>query len=337
MHYLITGHTGFKGSWLTLLLKSRGHDVSGVALDAPRDGLFNRADIASDLKTHIIQDIRDRSGIQNAIELVSPDVVIHMAAQPLVLESYKAPIETFDTNVTGTLNVLAACGHVESVKAVLIVTTDKVYRDDGVGGYSESSPLGGYDPYSASKAMADILVQSWINLSPRFQLGVARAGNVIGFGDVSENRLIPDINRALSTGSEVSVRNPESVRPWQHVLDCLNGYTLFTDSMLTEAGTKVPKVLNFGPTPDSYRKVSELVAFVKKEVPELRLATEASLDHSAMKETSFLTLDSSAAREALGWHDKVSFEDAVSWSIDSGEADPRSKVLRQIANFESLT
>jgi CDP-glucose 4,6-dehydratase len=232
---------------------------------------------------------------------------------------------------------LASCDEVESIKAVLIVTTDKVYRDDGVGSYSEASPLGGHDPYSASKAMADILVQSWMNLSPRFQLGVARAGNVIGFGDVSENRLLPDINTGLALGSEVQVRNPNSVRPWQHVLDCLNGYALFVDSMLVDSKVKVPKVLNFGPSPDSYRMVSELVSLVQAAEPELRFSFGNPSDLNAMKETEFLTLDSTAARMALGWQDRISFENAVSWSLDSGNTDARDRVLDQIGQFESAS
>lgn len=337
MHFLVTGHTGFKGSWLSLLLRARGHEVSGISLAAPRGGLFLRAGVEEDLKHNVIQDIRDRDRLKADIQRIAPDVVVHMAAQPLVLESYKSPIETFDTNVMGTLNVLAACDEAESIKTVLIVTTDKVYRDDGIGGYSETSPLGGHDPYSASKAMADLLVQSWMNLNPRFQLGVARAGNVIGFGDVSENRLLPDINMGLTLGSEVQVRNPTSVRPWQHVLDCLNGYTLFVDSMLVDSKVEVPKIFNFGPSPDSYRMVSELVKLVKAQAPELHFSISSPSDPNTMKETDFLTLDSTAARNVLGWRDRISFEKAVSWSLDLGDLDAKERVLDQIRQFESVS
>ena len=311
--------------------------MSGISLAPTKGGLFERAGIAGELRHHIIQDIRERDTLKDAIEKIAPDVVVHMAAQPLVIESYNNPIDTFDTNVTGTLNVLAGCGDVEKIKAVITVTTDKVYRDDGVGGYSETSPLGGHDPYSASKAMADILVQSWMNLGPRFHLGVARAGNVIGFGDVSDNRLIPDINKGLNMGSEVRVRNPDSVRPWQHVLDCLNGYTLFADSLLSNSNAGAPKVLNFGPSPDSYRTVRELANLVKSLSPELRLSFGESSPQGRIKETEFLTLDSTAARKVLGWQDRISFETGVAWSIDPGDADPRDKVLEQISQFESFT
>lgn len=336
MHYLITGHTGFKGAWLTLLLKSRGHTVSGIALEPVKGGLFLEASVENDLEQHLILDIRDRSALKEAIDEISPDVVIHMAAQPLVLESYDRPVETFDTNVTGTLNVLHGCSQASSIRAAIVVTTDKVYRDDGTGGYLESSPLGGHDPYSASKSMADLLTQSWMNLYPNFPIGIARAGNVIGYGDVSENRLIPDINRGLSTGSDVIVRNPQSVRPWQHVLDCLNGYLLFADSLIGTPTSSVPRILNFGPTPDSYRTVSELVSVVQGLAPGLKFEFSSFTRHLNHKETSFLTLDSDAARKVLGWKDRVLFESAVAWSIDFGDASPREKAIVQIQNFESM-
>lgn len=336
MHYLVTGHTGFKGAWLTLLLKSRGHEVSGISLHAVDGGIFRRAGVELELKHHVIQDIRDRDGLNSAIELISPDVVIHMAAQPLVLESYKSPVETFDTNVTGTLNLLAGCAEVESIKAIVVVTTDKVYRDDGIGEYGESSPLGGHDPYSASKAMADILAQSWRNLKPRYQLGIARAGNVIGFGDVSENRLIPDINRGLRGRKEVLVRNPDAVRPWQHVLDCLNGYTLYADALLAGLPLPTSGVLNFGPAPDSYRSVGELASLAESLAPDLKIVRTQEPADSLSKETAFLTLDSAAARGALGWADKISFDTAVAWSLDRNESHPREKVLEQLRQFELL-
>lgn len=331
MHFLVTGHTGFKGSWLCLLLEQLGHEVSGISLAPVPEGLFTQAQVERKLKKHIILDIREREQLATAVGKLDPDVVIHMAAQPLVLESYADPVGTIDTNVTGTLNVLEACKGAPSVKVVLVITTDKVYKDLGTGSYSESSPLGGHDPYSASKAMADILSQSWMNLVTDFEIGVARAGNVIGIGDVSENRLLPDIMRAIMSGLAVEVRNPSAVRPWQHVLDCLSGYLTFVDYLLKKRGSPREAVMNFGPDSQSYKSVSEVVHMAKFLYPELDVSPVSSA-HQGQIETDFLTLDSSLARGLLGWKDCLQFERAVEWSL----AGLKQPDLAQLANDQIL-
>ena len=313
MHFLITGHTGFKGSWLTVLLAQLGHEVSGIALQPVTGGSFEVADVKELLKNHIICDIRDKDGVARAIARLNPDAVIHMAAQPLVIDGYKDPAGTMEINVAGTLNVLEACREAPNVKAVLIVTTDKVYKDKGSGNYSESDELGGFDPYSASKAMADLLAQSYANLDLNFKIGIARAGNVIGLGDVSANRLIPDITRAFLKKETLTVRHLGAVRPWQHVLDCVNGYVLALVEMVQNpAAESGALVLNFGPEPDGYKTVEEVVDEARLFFGEINVTSAEAL----VKETNFLTLDSTKARAILGWRDKLDFPSAIRWSLE---------------------
>lgn len=335
MHYLVTGHTGFKGSWLILLLTQLGHTVSGIALEPDPAGLFVRGELRKRLRHHTILDIRDRDKLRDAIRHISPDVVIHMAAQPLVIESYKNPTDTFDTNVTGTLNLLLASSATESIRAVLVVTTDKVYADTGSGAYSESSALGGFDPYSTSKAMADLLTQSWMNLGQHYRLGVARAGNVVGLGDTSDRRLLPDIVSAIRHSTPLDVRSPESVRPWQHVLDCLSGYLLFVDYMLKDE-IFTHRVLNFGPDPEGYKSVSEVVAIAQSRYSQLEV-NATSEPGAPFKETQFLTLDSTLARSVLGWENRIEFSRAVDWSLDGiGVGSLGDVALGQIRQFSML-
>jgi len=324
MHYFVTGHTGFKGSWLILLLKELGHEVSGYSLKPAVGGLFDLAGLESDLKHHFIGDIRDLASLKAALKMSKPDFAIHMAAQALVLRSYEDPIETYTTNVDGTRNFLEAISNLEAPPVTLVVTTDKVYRDDGKGSYVESDPLGGHDPYSASKAMADILTQSWAATNPRLRLHIARAGNVVGAFDVSSNRLIPDAIRAGGSHEPLIVRSPEAVRPWQHVLDCLTGYLLF----LKAPGNSVPLpiALNFGPDPESIRSVAEVLIEAKRFIPELS-TTEAPSTTEIRKETQFLTLDSSMANSLLQWRNYLAFDKVIEMSF----ASPASLNARRIA------
>jgi CDP-glucose 4,6-dehydratase len=234
MHFLITGHTGFKGAWLSLLLRERGHNVSGISLEPENNTLYKSASIGKFFEHDIRCDIRDLDRLQRNFNSISPDVVIHLAAQALVRESYKDPIRTFETNVHGTINVLKASQNLPKLKAQLIVTTDKVYKNmDKLNAYIESDPLGGQDPYSASKAMADIATQSWLSSFVNAPTGIARAGNVIGGGDISTDRLIPDLIKSYTSGLTPRLRAPKAVRPWQHVLDCLNGYLSLVDAIIT--------------------------------------------------------------------------------------------------------
>ena len=332
MHFFVTGHTGFKGSWLILLLKEMGHEVSGYSLAPIEGGLFQKADLEKDVKNHFIGDIRDLDHLSRAIEACKPDFAIHMAAQPLVLRSYADPVETYTTNVDGTLNFLQAVTGLESPPISLVVTTDKVYRDEGKGSYSESDPLGGHDPYSASKAMADILTQSWAATNPDLKLHIARAGNVIGAFDVCDNRLIPDAIKAYKSNENLRIRNPIAVRPWQHVLDCLNGYLMFT-----EKSGEAPKVLNFGPSPDSFHSVDSVVREITSLMPGVKIEYESASD--SLVETGLLTLDSSAAQDSLGWSNKLNFEDSISWALAellNKNLTPKETVLSQIRRFLDL-
>lgn len=316
MHYLITGHTGFKGAWLTLMLREGGHAVSGIALDPLPGSLFEQAELRYELCSDERLDIRDADGMQAALSRIQPDVVIHLAAQPLVRQSYRDPRGTMETNVWGTLNVLEAVRSATSVRACLVVTTDKVYRNDGrTQGYVESDALGGTDPYSASKAMADLATQSLRASFESPPIAIARAGNVIGGGDIAEDRLLPDLVSAFSAGATAKIRNPNAVRPWQHALDCLNGYLLLVEAMLTD-GTQGE--WNFGPDPAGLRSVAEVA-----DAAAMRWAGSAAweTDNQAHPhEAGILTLNASKARERLGWRDRLSFDSAVEWTVEWTQA-----------------
>lgn len=316
MHYLITGHTGFKGAWLTLMLREGGHAVSGIALDPLPGSLFEQAELRDELCSDERLDIRDSHGMQAALSRIQPDVVIHLAAQPLVRHSYRDPRATMETNVWGTLNVLEAVRLAPSVRACLVVTTDKVYRNDGrTQGYVESDPLGGKDPYSASKAMADLATQS---LRASFEgppIAIARAGNVIGGGDVAEDRLVPDLLAAFSTGAPAKIRNPDAIRPWQHTLDCLNGYLLLVEAMLADG---IEGEWNFGPDPAGLRSVGEVA-----DAAATRWAGAAAWEIDNREhphEAGILTLNAAKARKRLGWRDRLSFDSAVEWTVDWTQA-----------------
>jgi CDP-glucose 4,6-dehydratase len=329
LRYFVTGHTGFKGSWLIALLKAKGHTISGYSIPAESGGLFAEAKMEQDLEQHTIGDVRDLENLKQSLEIAKPDVVIHLAAQPLVLRSYEDPVETYSTNVDGTLNLLQAVTDLKTQPVTLVVTTDKVYRDTGKGSYREDDALGGYDPYSASKAMADILTQSWAATHPELRLHIARAGNVIGAYDVSKDRLLPDIRRAIEANHPLIIRNPGAVRPWQHVLDCLNGYLMFVEAALR--GEAVPIALNFGPDLEGIKTVSDVLT-VAVEVHEsfgFNL-----LELPSPKETDLLTLNSDHARELLGWTNTINFVDSVKMSLTSPSKFIREPFLETIQNFQ---
>lgn len=337
MHVLVTGHTGFKGAWLALWLKAQGHDVSGISLPPLSGSLFEIAKISNLVVNDLRIDIREADETKQAIKNISPDLVFHFAAQPLVRESYKDPRLTFETNAMGTLNVLEAVSNTPSVKAHVVITTDKVYRNiNQTAGYIESDPLGGEDPYSASKAMADILTHSWISSFPGVPTAIVRAGNVIGGGDVSSDRLLPDLINSYSKGNHPTLRYPESVRPWQHVLDCLNGYLVVSEKLLL--GESIGEI-NIGPGPESFVTVGT----VAKLVAEMYGVDSGwNLDSGErLHEAGLLSLDASKAKNLLSWNDKLKFYEAVYWTVDwhkrlaQGE-DPIQVSLDQIKKFESI-
>jgi CDP-glucose 4,6-dehydratase len=339
MHYLVTGHTGFKGAWLTLMLTEQGHTVSGLALQPAPGSLYERARLSELLLRDLRVDIRDGAATQEAITAVEPEVVLHLAAQPLVRESYKNPRFTYETNTLGSLNVLEAVEHTPSVKAQVIITTDKVYRNvNQIWGYRESDPLGGVDPYSTSKAAADLITQSWMASSGSLvPTAIARAGNVIGGGDVCADRLMVDLVAAFSTGQAVQLRNPEAVRPWQHVLDCLHGYLELTDALLR--GESSGQAFNFGPDSGSFVPVGS----VASEVASLwGTSSVVEVDEGPhVHEAALLSLDSRKAELALGWRNRMHFHDALAWTVAwekqvRAGADARTVTVAQIGEFMRL-
>ena len=335
MHYLITGHTGFKGAWLALLLAARGHQVSGLALEPEPGSLFIQANIAEQLKADLRVDIRDAEATAAAVRSVAPDVVVHLAAQALVRESYREPRYTYETNAMGTLNVLEAVAGTPSVQANVVITTDKVYRNiNQEAGYVETDPLGGDDPYSASKAMADLLTQSWVRSFPGVPTAVARAGNVIGGGDVCRDRLLPDLVTAYAAGVAPRLRFPHAVRPWQHVLDCLNGYLTLADALLAGSGLGE---WNFGPGRDSFVEVGDVASLSAQLWGHGAQWQPQPGEHP--HEAGLLALDAGKAQRDLGWRDRLPFWDAVAWTVDwyrriENGADPLAVTTEQIAMFE---
>ena len=310
-HFFITGHTGFKGAWATMLLSTLGHEVSGFALEPDEESLFNRADVGTKLSQDIRGDIRDQNQLISAMKTIKPDYVLHFAAQALVLEGYRQPRYTYETNVIGTLNVLEATAATDSVRAQLIVTTDKVYRNQGLSQtFCENDPLGGKDPYSASKAAADLLAQERLKSADSKPGAIARAGNVIGAGDYAKNRLLPDLVRAVQANTSIAVRSPKATRPWQHILDCLNGYlTLLQAIEIKDASGP----WNFGPGATSSKSVSDVLE-ISKNIVNFTISRPDSASVN-LAEEPFLSLDSSKARESLNWQDYIDLNTGIAWSL----------------------
>ena len=340
MHFLITGHTGFKGSWLALILKNEGHEVSGISLDPSTQSLFHEAEMSKIFLNDIRLDIREKENLSKIISAINPDVVIHLAAQPLVRYSYKAPVETFEVNVIGTLNLLESTRQLTGLKYVLIVTTDKVYKNTGkMVGYIEDDPLGGNDPYSASKAAADLATQSWIKSFSTCPIAIVRAGNVIGGGDWAPNRLIPDLVSAIMADSEIVLRYPNSVRPWQHVLDCLNGYL-----KIISVGMKMQEggIWNLSPEPTEIHSVKEVASsFLKAwkfDSAEPKILEQTQLE---LPEAALLLLDSSKARKELEWSEKLPYSATIAWTAEWYKNDfglnPMEMCLYQIEKYYKLS
>lgn len=318
---LVTGHTGFKGSWLVYWLEQMGAKVIGYSLEAPTEpnhiSLLN-LDIVS-----IIGDIRDLNKLNQIFNEYKPDIVFHLAAQPLVRLSYENPIETYETNVIGTLKVLEACKR-SKVKAIVNITSDKAYENkEWVYGYRENDPMGGYDPYSSSKGCADILASSFRNSYFNIKdykkthntlLATCRAGNVIGGGDWAKDRLMSDIMISVSQGKKVSIRNPNATRPWQHVLEPLSGY-LHIGQKLLEEKVEFSGAWNFGPSDEGSITVEEVVKNVKKHWDKIDY--QINQDPNQPHEANLLKLDCSKAHILLKWQDvwdsQTTFEKSVKW------------------------
>jgi CDP-glucose 4,6-dehydratase len=312
---LVTGHTGFKGSWLCLWLQTLGARVTGLALEPdtePSHWHLLGLDGIEDRRV----DLRDAGSVRAVLSDCRPQMVFHLAAQPLVRRSYREPVETFASNVTGLVNLLEAVRATNSVRALVNVTTDKVYRDDGTaaGGHREHDPLGGHDPYSASKACAELITECYRKSymeADGIRIASARAGNVIGGGDWSEDRLVPDLVRAATSNRRLHLRNPEAVRPWQHVLEPLSGYLLLGQALLsTETAASA---WNFGPATDATLTVQALVDRMCPYWPELAVSTNPG-PHP--HETAVLRLDCAKAERELDWRPTWSAQTTIDLTMD---------------------
>lgn len=307
---LVTGHTGFKGSWLVLWLLSLGAKVTGISLrpeTVPAHWDLLGLDVES-----LYLDIRDESRLRRAVTETRPEVVFHLAAQPLVRRSYRQPLDTWATNVMGTANLLDACRQVEELAAIVVVTTDKCYENkEWVWGYREIDPLGGHDPYSASKAGSELVAGSYrrafFNSPSSPLLATARAGNVIGGGDWSEDRLIPDLVRAIESGRPLEIRSPHATRPWQHVLECLSGYLMLGQQLLN-GNAACADAWNFGPDRESNRQVEQVLNVLKENWADVAWYCG---DQPQPHEAQLLYLDSGKAQEKLAWRPVWTFEQGV--------------------------
>lgn len=342
----LTGHTGFKGSWLSLWLQQLGADVTGYALPPPtHPSLFEVADVAQGM-TSVIGDIRDGVMLAKAMRQAVPDVVIHMAAQPLVRRSYRDPVETYSTNVMGTVHLLEAIRQTPSVRAVVNVTTDKCYENkEWVWGYRESEPMGGFDPYSSSKGCAELVTAAYRNsfFNPekynehQVALATARAGNVIGGGDWADDRLIPDILAAFEKAQPVVIRNPHATRPWQHVLEPLRGYLMLAEKLCTQ-GTAFAEGWNFGPHSDDARPVEWIVRQLAQKWSDGASWKIDAGDHP--HEANYLKLDISKAGHRLNWQPVMRLDQAlgliVDWSREKrAGADMRVLTQMQIQAYQA--
>jgi CDP-glucose 4,6-dehydratase len=337
---LVTGHTGFKGSWLSLLLNRLGAAVTGYALPPLSSSIFNLARVPTVLADDFRYDICNHEALANAINAADPEIILHLAAQPLVKAGYADPVETYRVNVLGVAHILEAARRHSNVRVVLIVTSDKCYEVDPDGlPHSETARLGGRDPYSASKACAELVVSSYETGFPSIQsprIVTARSGNVIGGGDFAPDRIVPDTIRAFMSGRPLSLRMPRAVRPWQHVLDPLFGYLLLAEqtSRTSQAGA-----WNFGPDEDDEHDVEALVTKIAAAWGEPASWFVAPTQHPP--ETVTLRLDSRKARLALGWRPLLDFSTTVDWTCDwyrayAGGADMHAITLSQIDSYLAL-
>ncbi len=341
----LTGHTGFKGGWLSLWLQQMGANVTGYSLPPPTDpSLFDSAHVGEGMAS-IIGDIRDKEALSRAMCDSSPEIVIHMEAPPLVLRAYADPVETYSTNVMGTVHLLEAVRRCADIRSVVIVTTDKCYENrEWVWGYRENDPLGGYDPYSSSKSCSEFVTSAYRRsfFNPdrysehRVAVASARAGNVIGGGDWSPGRLIPDVIRAFANGHPVTIRNPLAVRPWQHVLEPLRGYLILAEQLYRNGG-KFADSFNFGPRDEDVKPVKWIVQEISRLIGKGVWVTDQACNPH---EAAHLKLDISKAADILEWHPVLDIENALGMTIDwvrgiSQGRDARQLTIDQISSYQA--
>lgn len=343
----LTGHTGFKGSWLSLWLQTLGANLTGYALNPPTyPSLFEAANVAAGMKS-VVGDIRDLDSLLRAMTYAAPDIVIHMAAQPLVRHSFANPVETYSTNVMGSVHLLEAVRHTKSVKAVVNVTSDKCYENnEWVWGYREDEPMGGYDPYSNSKGCAELVTAAYRSsfFNPKnykvhgVALASARAGNVIGGGDWANDRLIPDFMRSIVAGETVVIRSPNAIRPWQHVLEPLSGYLILAEKLFNQ-GAGFAQAWNFGPMDNDAKTVEWIISQL---VRNWAGGASFKIDENVLNlhEAHFLKLDCSKARMQLGWKPKWDASQTIQRICDWHKAhlngvDMKSYTLSEIEQYQS--
>jgi CDP-glucose 4,6-dehydratase len=335
---LVTGHTGFKGSWLCLWLRTLGCEVSGIALDPPSEP--NHWELLElPIKDHRV-DIRDEAAVRSIFAAEKPEIIFHLAAQPLVRRSYGEPVGTWATNVMGTAHVLEAVRHTPDVRAVVVVTTDKCYANrEWAWSYRECDRLGGHDPYSASKAAVELLAASYrsafMHDSRAPLVATARGGNVIGGGDWSEDRLIPDLVRAVASDEPLMIRSPQATRPWQHVLDCLSGYLVLGDRLLA-GDASCADAWNFGPDIQGNHTVAEVLAAMSRVWPRARWQT---VSDPQPHEAGMLQLDSAKARMVLGWRPVWDFDTTIRYTaewyrvwLEGGEVPSATQLANYLAD-----
>ena len=340
---LVTGNTGFKGSWLSIWLRALGAEVLGYSLEPPtQPALFEQAAVDR-LVRQVHGDVRDRDHLARVWNDFRPDIVFHLAAQSIVRTSYRLPADTVSTNVLGTVNVMEAARQAGQPVALVLITSDKCYENrEWERGYAEDDTLGGRDVYSGSKAAAEILISSYrrsfFRDTDRVVVASARAGNVIGGGDWAADRIVPDIVRALCSGEPVRVRNPRATRPWQHVLEPLSGYLQLGVALLPRGRREVETAFNFGPTPDNVKSVGALVAMAVERWGSGEWRDES--ERNAPHEATLLRLDIDRAAQVLGWHPRWNVEDAIAQTMDwykavSGGESSLARCLDQIGVYEA--
>ena len=340
---LLTGHTGFKGSWAALWLREMGAQVTGFALAPDSEpSLFDLAVVGDSMESRL-GDLRDPDSVDRAVEAAKADIVLHMAAQPIVRRAIADPVETIASNVLGTAHLLDALRRTPGVQTILVVTSDKVYANSETGApFAENDRLGGKDPYSASKAGTELVASSFAAtyFTPKgIALATARGGNVVGGGDYAADRIVPDIYRSVSAGEQLVLRMPEATRPWQHVLDCVAGYLVYAEELTTRPAD-MPRALNFGPQPGGDATVGALAAAMLKA-----MGRPADWDYRPVAgsiEMKALAVDSSLARRTLGWRDMLAGQNIVEWTADwyrraiAGQ-NARAVTLEQIAAYMRLS
>tara|TARA_B100000767_G_scaffold181949_1_gene169903 strand:+ start:133 stop:1206 length:1074 start_codon:yes stop_codon:yes gene_type:complete len=334
----ITGHTGFKGTWLSIFLNMLNVQIFGYSLKPERFSLFNQTKAFKFCKKNFYSNINDLKEIKKRLSQSRPEIIFHLAAQPLVSESYEDPVNTFNTNIIGTVNLLEAARNIKSVKSIVIITTDKVYKiNNSNRSYVEDDELGGKDPYSASKACTEIIVNSFIQSFTKKgflknKISTARSGNVLGGGDYSRNRLMPDILNAINHNKELVIRSPEHVRPWQHVIEPIYGYLLLAQKQFQKKIMKSNHAWNFGPRMNNFIKVNQIIKKVKK----IKNLKKIVVKKSNIKETKILKLNSNKAMKNLKWKPKWNINQTIEKIIVWNDLNKKNKKTKNICEDQII-